>query len=131
MQRGPDAWSRLILPHLEDARSILTSIQCPTRSSPASATFGPDRLQVRDRSSLDSLLEQSGFEPSVPDGTPFFWRPAGTDLPGTQVREQQNLHHATEILIEDKASATQLIRVLIADGGGGDRRAKPSADANL
>jgi hypothetical protein len=64
-------------------------------------------------------------------GTPFFGGRRGTDLPGTQLREQQNLHHATEILIEDKASGTQLIRVLIADGGGGDRRAKPLADANL
>ena len=32
------------------------------------------------------------------------------------VREQQNLYHATEILIEDKASGTQLIQELIADG---------------
>ena len=78
----------------------------------------------RNRWFVDSPLEQSGFEPPVPDGDTIFWRPTGTDLPGTQVREQQNLHHATEILIEDKASGTQLIRVLIADGGGGDRRAK-------
>jgi phage terminase large subunit-like protein len=32
------------------------------------------------------------------------------------VREHQNLYHATEILIEDKASGTQLIQELIADG---------------
>ena len=32
------------------------------------------------------------------------------------VREQQNLYHATEILIEDKASGTRLIQELIADG---------------
>jgi phage terminase large subunit-like protein len=31
------------------------------------------------------------------------------------VREQQNLYHATEILIEDKASGTQLIQELIAE----------------
>ena len=32
------------------------------------------------------------------------------------VREQQNLYGATEVLIEDKASGTQLIQELIADG---------------
>ena len=32
------------------------------------------------------------------------------------VREQQNLYDATEVLIEDKASGTQLIQELIADG---------------
>ena len=32
------------------------------------------------------------------------------------VREQQNLYRATEVLIEDKASGTQLIQELIADG---------------
>src|SRR6516162_6619920 len=45
------------------ARSILSSIQCPTRSSPASATFTRAiRLQASDHSSLDSLLEGDGFE---------------------------------------------------------------------
>src|SRR6516164_8902888 len=43
--------------------SILSSIQCPTRSSPASATFTRAiRLQAPDHSSLDSLLEGDGFE---------------------------------------------------------------------
>jgi phage terminase large subunit-like protein len=32
------------------------------------------------------------------------------------VREQQSLYDATEVLIEDKASGTQLIQELIADG---------------
>jgi phage terminase large subunit-like protein len=32
------------------------------------------------------------------------------------VREQQSLYNATEVLIEDKASGTQLIQELIADG---------------
>ena len=38
------------------------------------------------------------------------------------VREQQNLYHATEIVIEDKASGTQLIQELIADGRHGVTR---------
>ena len=38
------------------------------------------------------------------------------------VREQQNLYYATEILIEDKASGTQLIQELIADGCHGVTR---------
>jgi hypothetical protein len=38
------------------------------------------------------------------------------------VREQQNLYHATEILNEDKASGTQLIQELIADGCHGVTR---------
>jgi predicted phage terminase large subunit-like protein len=38
------------------------------------------------------------------------------------VRDQQNLYHATEILIEDKASGTQLIQELIADGCHGVTR---------
>jgi predicted phage terminase large subunit-like protein len=41
------------------------------------------------------------------------------------VREQQNLYHATKILIEDKASGTQLIQELIADGCHGVTRYQP------
>ena len=60
------------------ARSILSSIQCPTRSSPASATFArADRLSAPDHSSLDSLLEGDGFEPSVPRHNKFCgWLPS-------------------------------------------------------
>ena len=44
------------------------------------------------------------------------------------VREQQNLYRATEVLIEDKASGTQLIQELIADGCYGVTRYQPTAD---
>ena len=44
------------------------------------------------------------------------------------VREQQHLYHATEILIEDKASGTQLIQELIADGCHGVTRYQPDCD---
>jgi hypothetical protein len=44
------------------------------------------------------------------------------------VREQQNLYHATEILIEDKASGTQLIQELIADGCHGVTRYQPDCE---
>ena len=44
------------------------------------------------------------------------------------VREQQNLYHTTEILIEDKASGTQLIQELIADGCHRVTRYKPECD---
>jgi predicted phage terminase large subunit-like protein len=44
------------------------------------------------------------------------------------VREQQNLYGATEILIEDKASGTQLIQELIADGCYGVTRYQPDCD---
>jgi predicted phage terminase large subunit-like protein len=44
------------------------------------------------------------------------------------VREQQNLYHATEILIEDKASGTQLIQELIADGCHRVTRYQPDCD---
>ena len=44
------------------------------------------------------------------------------------VREQQNLYHATKILIEDKASGTQLIQELIADGCHGVARYQPDGD---
>src|SRR6202035_4174029 len=44
------------------------------------------------------------------------------------VREQQNLFHATEVLIEDKASGTQLIQELIADGCHGVTRYQPDCD---
>jgi hypothetical protein len=53
------------------------------------------------------------------------------------VREQQNLFNATEMLIEDKASGTQLIQELIADGlprrhalQAGGRQDHASARAN-
>jgi predicted phage terminase large subunit-like protein len=44
------------------------------------------------------------------------------------VREQQNLYHATEIVIEDKASGTQLIQELIADGCHGVARYQPDCE---
>jgi predicted phage terminase large subunit-like protein len=44
------------------------------------------------------------------------------------VREQQNLYHATKIVIEDKASGTQLIQELIADGCHGVTRYQPDCD---
>jgi predicted phage terminase large subunit-like protein len=44
------------------------------------------------------------------------------------VREQQNLYRATEMLIEDKASDTQLIQELIADGCHGVTRYQPDCD---
>jgi predicted phage terminase large subunit-like protein len=44
------------------------------------------------------------------------------------VREQQNLYGATEILIEDKASGTQLIQELIAEGCHGVTRYQPDCD---
>jgi predicted phage terminase large subunit-like protein len=44
------------------------------------------------------------------------------------VREQQNLYHATEILIEDRASGTQLIQELIADGCYGVTRYQPDCE---
>jgi predicted phage terminase large subunit-like protein len=44
------------------------------------------------------------------------------------LREQQNLYHATEVLIEDKASGTQLIQELIADGCHGATRYQPDGD---
>jgi len=44
------------------------------------------------------------------------------------VREQQSLYNATEVLIEDKASGTQLIQELIADGCYGVTRYLPTTD---
>ena len=44
------------------------------------------------------------------------------------MREQQNLFGATEVLIEDKASGTQLIQELIADGCHGVTRYQPDCD---
>src|SRR5246127_447738 len=44
------------------------------------------------------------------------------------VREQQNLFDATEVLIEDKASGTQLIQELIADGCHRVTRYQPECD---
>ena len=44
------------------------------------------------------------------------------------VREQQSLFGATEMLIEDKASGTQLIQELIADGCHGVTRYQPTCD---
>jgi predicted phage terminase large subunit-like protein len=44
------------------------------------------------------------------------------------VRKQQNLFNATEVLIEDKASGTQLIQELIADGCHGVTRYQPTTD---
>jgi predicted phage terminase large subunit-like protein len=44
------------------------------------------------------------------------------------VREQQGLFGANEVLIEDKASGTQLIQELIADGCHGVTRYQPTCD---
>jgi predicted phage terminase large subunit-like protein len=44
------------------------------------------------------------------------------------VREQQSLFDATEVLIEDKASGTQLIQELIEDGCHGVTRYQPTID---
>jgi predicted phage terminase large subunit-like protein len=44
------------------------------------------------------------------------------------VREQHSLYDATEVLIEDKASGTQLIQELIADGCYGVTRYLPTTD---
>ncbi len=44
------------------------------------------------------------------------------------VREQQSLFGANEVLIEDKASGTQLIQELIADGCYGVTRYQPTCD---
>jgi hypothetical protein len=44
------------------------------------------------------------------------------------VREQQRLFDATEVLIEDKASGTQLIQELIEDGCHGVTRYQPTGD---
>jgi predicted phage terminase large subunit-like protein len=44
------------------------------------------------------------------------------------VREQKNQFNATEVLIEDKASGTQLIQELIADGCHGVARYQPTTD---
>ena len=44
------------------------------------------------------------------------------------MREQQSLYDATEVLIEDKASGTQLIQELIADGCHGVTRYQPECE---
>jgi predicted phage terminase large subunit-like protein len=44
------------------------------------------------------------------------------------VREQQNLFQASVVLIKDKASGTQLIQELIADGSHGVTRYQPTTD---
>jgi predicted phage terminase large subunit-like protein len=44
------------------------------------------------------------------------------------VHERQNLFHATEVLIEDKASGTQLIQESIVDGCYGVARYQPTMD---
>jgi phage terminase large subunit-like protein len=44
------------------------------------------------------------------------------------VGEQRNLLDATEVLIEDKASGTQLIQELIADGCHGVTRYQPTTE---
>jgi phage terminase large subunit-like protein len=44
------------------------------------------------------------------------------------VREQHSLFGATEVLIENKASGTQLIQELIADGCHGVNRYQPTTD---
>jgi predicted phage terminase large subunit-like protein len=47
------------------------------------------------------------------------------------VREQQSLFEATEVVIEDKASGTQLIQQLIDDGCHGVTRYQPSGDKTM
>jgi predicted phage terminase large subunit-like protein len=47
------------------------------------------------------------------------------------VREQQNLFDASVVLIEDKASGTQLIQELIADGCHGVTRYQPTGDKTM
>ena len=47
------------------------------------------------------------------------------------VREQQKLFDATEVLIEDKASGTQLIQELIADGCHRVTRYQPTTDKTM
>ena len=44
------------------------------------------------------------------------------------MREQQSLFGANEVLIEDKASGTQLIQELITDGCHGVTRYQPTCD---
>jgi predicted phage terminase large subunit-like protein len=47
------------------------------------------------------------------------------------VREQQSLFAASEVLIEDKASGTQLIQELITDGCHGVTRYQPTGDKTM
>ena len=47
------------------------------------------------------------------------------------VREQQSFFHATVVLIEDKASGTQLIQELITDGCHGVTRYQPTGDKTM
>ena len=47
------------------------------------------------------------------------------------VREQQSLFGATVVLIEDKASGTQLIQELITDGCHGVTRYQPTGDKTM
>ena len=47
------------------------------------------------------------------------------------VREQQRLFGATEVLIEDKASGTQLIQELITEGCYGVTRYQPTGDKTM
>ena len=49
----------------------------------------------------------------------------------TLVREQQSLFQATVVLIEDKASGTQLIQELITDGCHGVTRYQPTGDKTM
>jgi predicted phage terminase large subunit-like protein len=55
---------------------------------------------------------------------------AGLEYPALKraVRDQQNLYGVTTVLIEDKASGTQLIQELIADGCHGVTRYQPTTD---
>jgi predicted phage terminase large subunit-like protein len=47
------------------------------------------------------------------------------------VRDQQSLFNASEVLIEDKASGTQLIQDLIAEGCDAVTRYQPSGDKTM
>jgi hypothetical protein len=47
------------------------------------------------------------------------------------VRKQQNLFNASVVLIEDKASGTQLIQELVAEGGHGVTRYQPTGDKTM
>src|SRR5271168_2005740 len=59
--------------------------------------------------------------------------PQAADYPALKraVREQQNLFNASVVLIEDKASGTQLIQELVAEGGHGVTRYQPTGDKTM
>src|SRR6202035_9403 len=78
----------------------------------------------------------SGGQDTIPSHTRWYQQspaPLGGGLVKAEclkraVREQQSLFGANEVLIEDKASGTQLIQELIADGCHGVTRYQPTCD---